>query len=65
MLMNHDNNEKGGLMISVTPDIIPFVSLIKAEVLTQTELDTVKGKTLQLLSEVGVHFPSSLKTALR
>ncbi len=46
-------------MVSVTPDIIPFVSPIKAEVLTQMELDTVKGKTLQLLSEVGVHFPSS------
>ncbi|NIS79651.1 MAG: hypothetical protein GTO14_05455 [Anaerolineales bacterium] len=46
-------------MVSVTPDIIPFVSPIKVNVLTQTELETVKGKTLQLLSEVGVHFPSS------
>ncbi len=46
-------------MVSKTPDIVPFVSPIKAEVLTQAELETVKGKTLQLLSEVGVHFPSS------
>jgi len=45
-------------MVSVTPDIIPFVSPIKANVLTQTELETVKEKTLQLLNDVGVHFPS-------
>lgn len=46
-------------MVSETPDIIPFISPIKAEVLTQAELETVKGKTLQLLNDVGVHFPSS------
>lgn len=45
-------------MITETPDIMPFVSPIKAEVLTQNELEAVKGKTLQLLSDVGVHFPS-------
>ena len=45
-------------MVSETPDILPFVSPLKAEVLTPAELETVKGKTLQLLSEVGVHFPS-------
>jgi len=45
-------------MFSETPDILPFVSPLKAEVLTQAELETVKGKTLQLLNEVGVHFPS-------
>jgi trimethylamine--corrinoid protein Co-methyltransferase len=45
-------------MFSETPDILPFVSPIKAEVLTQAELEVVKGKTLQLLYEVGVHFPS-------
>jgi len=46
-------------MISETPDLIPFMTPIKAELLTQAELEGVKGKTLQLLSEVGVHFPSS------
>ncbi len=46
-------------MASETPDIIPFVSPIKAEVLTQAELKAVKGKTLQLLNDVGVHFPST------
>jgi len=50
--------EKGEFMFSETPDILPFVSPLKAEVLTQAELETVKGKTLQLLNEVGVHFPS-------
>jgi trimethylamine--corrinoid protein Co-methyltransferase len=46
-------------MITETPDIMPFVSPIKAEILTQAELEMVKGKTLNLLNEVGVHFPSS------
>ena len=46
-------------MVSETPDIITFVSPIKAEILTQTELETVKEKTLHLLKDVGVHFPSS------
>ncbi len=45
-------------MISKTPDIIPVSSPFKSEVLTQTELETLKGKTLKLLDEVGVHFPS-------
>jgi trimethylamine--corrinoid protein Co-methyltransferase len=51
--------EKGEFMVTETPDIIPFVSPIKAEVLTQAELETVKEKTLQLLNDFGVHFPSS------
>ncbi len=46
-------------MVTETPDIIPFVSPIKAEVLTKAELETVKEKTLQLLNDFGVHFPSS------
>lgn len=46
-------------MITETPDIIPFVSPIKAEVLTPAELEVLKGKTLQLLNDVGVHLPSS------
>ena len=45
-------------MYSKTPDIIPFTSPFKAELLTQAELETLKGGTLQLLDEVGVHFPS-------
>ena len=46
-------------MITETPEIIPFVSPISAQVLTRPELEIVKGKTLQLLNDVGVHFPSS------
>jgi trimethylamine--corrinoid protein Co-methyltransferase len=43
---------------SDTPDIIPFTSPIKKEILTTTELETLKEKTLYILAEVGVHFPS-------
>ncbi|MGD2157997.1 MAG: trimethylamine methyltransferase family protein [Anaerolineales bacterium] len=46
-------------MITKTPDIIPFVSPIKAEVLTPAELETLQVKTMQLLNDVGVHLPSS------
>ncbi len=46
-------------MITETPDIMPFISPIKAEILTLAELEMVKGKTLNLLNDVGVHFPSS------
>ena len=45
-------------MYSETPDIIPFTSPFKSEVLTPAELETLKGKTLHLLDEVGIHFPS-------
>ncbi|UCC86105.1 MAG: trimethylamine methyltransferase family protein, partial [Anaerolineales bacterium] len=45
-------------MYSETPDIIPFTSRFKGELLTQAELETLKGGTLRLLDEVGVHFPS-------
>ncbi len=45
-------------MYSETPDIIPFTSPFKSELLTQAELETLKGGTLHLLDEVGVHFPS-------
>jgi trimethylamine--corrinoid protein Co-methyltransferase len=45
-------------MITETPDIIPFTSPFKSELLTQAELETLKGGTLCLLDEVGVHFPS-------
>jgi trimethylamine--corrinoid protein Co-methyltransferase len=45
-------------MYSRTPDIIPFTSPFRGELLTQGELETLKGGTLHLLDEVGVHFPS-------
>jgi trimethylamine--corrinoid protein Co-methyltransferase len=53
---------------SETPDIIPFPTsstvkgrrsgVFKSELLTQEQLQTLKGGTLRLLDEVGVHFPS-------
>ncbi len=43
---------------SETPDIIPFTSPLKSEVLTQAQLETLKNGTRHLLEEVGVHFPS-------
>ncbi|MFN2219123.1 MAG: trimethylamine methyltransferase family protein [Anaerolineae bacterium] len=45
-------------MSSSTPDIIPFLPTLKSELLTETQLDTLKGGTLRLLDEVGVHVPS-------
>ena len=45
-------------MYSETPDIIPFPTSFRGELLTQAELETIKGGTLRLLDEVGVHFPS-------
>jgi trimethylamine--corrinoid protein Co-methyltransferase len=45
-------------LYSETPDIIPFTSPFKSELLTRAELETLKGGTLRLLDEVGVHFPS-------
>jgi trimethylamine--corrinoid protein Co-methyltransferase len=44
-------------MYSDTPDIIPFHPR-KMEMLSRSELETMKKGTLHLLSEVGVHFPS-------
>ncbi len=46
-------------MYSETPDIIPFTSPLKTGVLTQADLETLKEKTMFLLDEVGVHFPST------
>jgi trimethylamine--corrinoid protein Co-methyltransferase len=43
---------------SETPDIIPFPTSLRSDLLTQAELETLKGGTLRLLDEVGVHFPS-------
>jgi len=45
-------------MYSRTPDIISFKSPIKGEILSHSELEMLKGKTLQILDEIGVHFPS-------
>ncbi|NOQ40343.1 MAG: hypothetical protein GQ562_08500 [Anaerolineales bacterium] len=45
-------------MISRTPDILPYSSEYKREVLSQSQLDTLKAGTLQILAEVGVRFPS-------
>jgi trimethylamine--corrinoid protein Co-methyltransferase len=45
-------------MYSETPDIISFTTSFKSELLTQAELETLKGGTLRLMDEVGVHFPS-------
>ncbi|MBW2056704.1 MAG: trimethylamine methyltransferase family protein [Deltaproteobacteria bacterium] len=49
-------------MDSETPEIVPFVSALKKELLTQSQVETLRGGTLRLLEEVGVHFPS--RTAL-
>ena len=46
-------------MYTETPDIIPFTSPIKGEVLNHAELETLKEKTLYILNEIGVHFPTS------
>ena len=45
-------------MHSMTPDIIPINSPLKPALLTEAELELLKTGTLQLLDEVGVHFPS-------
>ncbi len=45
-------------MYSETPNIIPFTSPIKHDLLTPAQIERLKEGTLQLLQEVGVHFPS-------
>ncbi len=45
-------------MYSQTPDIVPFPTSFRGELLSKAELETLKGGTLRLLDEVGVHFPS-------
>lgn len=45
-------------MHSQTPDIVPFVSPFKNELLTLTQIETLRMGTLHLLDDVGVHFPS-------
>ena len=48
---------------SKTPDIIPVTSPHKLEVLSESELKTIQNGTMQILDEVGIHFPS--KKALK
>jgi len=45
-------------MHSKTPDILAYPSKIKHEVVSQSQLDTLKAGTLHILKEVGVRFPS-------
>jgi trimethylamine--corrinoid protein Co-methyltransferase len=45
-------------MPSETPDIFSISSHNKINVLSESELETIKNGTLELLSEVGVSFPS-------
>ena len=45
-------------MYSETPDIISISSHHKIDILSASELESLKNGTLQLLSEVGVYYPS-------
>jgi trimethylamine--corrinoid protein Co-methyltransferase len=45
-------------MYSETPEIVPFPSPFRWELLTSSQLEALKRGTLHLLEEVGVHFPS-------
>jgi len=45
-------------MHSETPNIVPFTSPSKISLLSPNQLDRLKGGTLRILDEVGVHFPS-------
>ena len=51
-------------MHSFTPDIIPFPATYKSDVLSESEIATLKEATLRVLSEVGVHFPSKHALAI-
>ena len=45
-------------MYSETPDIFSISSHNKIDVLSESELETIKNGTLELLSDVGIYFPS-------
>lgn len=51
-------------MSSETPDIISISSHHKIEVLSASELETLKNGTLELLAEVGVYYPSQKAMAI-
>jgi trimethylamine--corrinoid protein Co-methyltransferase len=46
-------------MYSETPDIIALNSPLKTGIFTGDELASIQEKTLYLLDEVGIHFPST------
>lgn len=43
----------------MTPDIVPFTSALKAEMLSSDQVEALQAGTLTLLEEVGVLFPST------
>jgi trimethylamine--corrinoid protein Co-methyltransferase len=45
-------------MTSKTPDLLAFPTKYKRQVLTQSQLDTLKSGTYQILEAIGVKFPS-------
>lgn len=45
-------------MVSKTPDLLAFPTKHKRQVLTQSQLDSLKSGTYQILEEVGIRFPS-------
>ncbi|NIS69706.1 MAG: hypothetical protein GTO12_12375 [Proteobacteria bacterium] len=45
-------------MHSETPDIVPFTSPLRRELLSKIQLESLKNGTLHLLEEVGIQFPS-------
>jgi trimethylamine--corrinoid protein Co-methyltransferase len=51
-------------MHNITPDIIPFPVTSTPALLTPGQLERLKGGTLRLLDEVGVHFPSRRALAI-
>lgn len=51
-------------MSSETPDIISISSHHKIEVLSSSELESLKNGTLELLAEVGVYYPSQKAMAI-
>jgi len=46
-------------VFSTTPDILSIPTALRGEVLSQSDLEVIKEKTLYLLADVGIHFPSS------
>ncbi|UCD97975.1 MAG: trimethylamine methyltransferase family protein [Chloroflexota bacterium] len=45
-------------MVSFTPDILSFHTDRRINILSSEQVETLKSGTLQVLAEVGVHFPS-------
>ena len=51
-------------MHSETPNIIPFTSPFRGELLSQAQLEKLKNGTLHILEEVGVQIPSRKALAI-